>query len=325
MLGYAARFIKDTLEEDPETFIYWEWPKECLGWHQRALQDLQAYMEEQCIPWQQCRIDGCRYDLKSIDGTGFIHKKWRINTTDEGFWSRFKAKTCCSIHQHVNITGQETSRSAFYPWKMVEAISRFWKSQMVNAQRSRYIMAKEDVNSLDFINENDIMAAENAEDPEADQAIAAPSSSSQSEAMALPPSRQEAERWTARIAHYHKAAGHPTVRNTVRLLRDSGQPLWKIRIAENFKCPACESLKPGGSSSGGVPPAATHELPQAWTTVGIDVFDWTVPGQKKKVKGLLMLDMATKLRVVVPVMPPFELLVRPRQLNRSSKPSARDG
>ena len=309
MLGYAARFIKDALEEDPETFVYWEWPKECLGWHQRALQDLQAYMEEQCIPWQQCRIDGCRYDLKSIDGTGFIHKKWRINTTDEGFWSRFKAKTCCSIHQHVSITGQETSRSAFYPWKMVEAISRFWKSQMVNAQRSRYIMAKEDVNSLDFINENDIMAAENAEDPEQDQAIAAPSSSSQSEAMALPPSRQEAERWTARVAHYHKAAGHPTVRNTVRLLRDSGQPLWKIRIAENFKCPACESLKPGGSSSGGVPPAATHELPQAWTTVGIDVFDWTVPGQKKKVKGLLMLDMATKLRVVVPVMPPFELLV----------------
>ncbi|CAK9009876.1 Uncharacterized protein SCF082_LOCUS10448 [Durusdinium trenchii] len=48
---------------------------------------------------------------------------------------------------------------------------RFWKSQMVNAQRSRYIMAKEDVNSLDFINENDIMAAENAEDPEQDQAI----------------------------------------------------------------------------------------------------------------------------------------------------------
>ncbi|CAK9114764.1 Integrase catalytic domain-containing protein [Durusdinium trenchii] len=103
MLGYAARFIKDALEEDPETFIYWEWPKECLGWHQRALQDLQAYMEEQCIPWQQCRIDGCCYDLKSIDGTGFIHKKWRINTTDEGFWSRFKAKTCPALQQVLTL------------------------------------------------------------------------------------------------------------------------------------------------------------------------------------------------------------------------------
>ena len=70
-------------------------------------------------------------------------------------------------------------------------------------------------------------------------------------------------RWNAKINHYHRAAGHPTGRNLVRLFRDAGLLQWKIRMAMDFKCPACESLKRGGSSSGNLPPAATHPLPAA--------------------------------------------------------------
>ena len=34
--------------------------------------------------------------------------------------------------------------------------------------------------------------------------------------------------------------------------------LGKVRVAQEFKCATCDCLRPGGSSSGNVPPAATH-------------------------------------------------------------------
>ena len=64
----------------------------------------------------------------------------------------------------------------------------------------------------------------------------------------------------------------------------------------------CEALRPGGLSSGQVPPAATYPLHQAWQAVGLDVSEWDVPGVPRKVKFALFIDLATKLRVVCPLM-----------------------
>ena len=69
-------------------------------------------------------------------------------------------------------------------------------------------------------------------------------------------------------------------------------------MARNFRCSACESLKPGGTSSGSIPPAATHQLYQPWQAVGFDATDWLVPGQKTKIQFVLMVDVATKPKAV---------------------------
>ena len=85
-------------------------------------------------------------------------------------------------------------------------------------------------------------------------------------------------------------------------MKDGGHADWKVQIALQHKCPACESLKAGGTSSGQVPPAATHALRKAWQSVAIDAAEWHIPGSKKKIKFVLFTDMATKLRVVAPLM-----------------------
>ncbi|CAE7821609.1 GIP [Symbiodinium sp. CCMP2592] len=115
------------------------------------------------------------------------------------------------------------------------------------------------------------------------------------------PSDQERAKWEAQIAKFHKAAGHPTNRNLSRIVKDAGHPEWKVRAALQHHCPACQSLKQGGTSSGQIPPASTHSLYGAWEAVGVDSAEWVPPGSKKKVKFLLFMDLTTKLRVVKPL------------------------
>ena len=98
------------------------------------------------------------------------------------------------------------------------------------------------------------------------------------------------------IAKFHKAAGHPTNRNLARIIKDAGHPEWKAQVAREFYCPSCESPRPGGMSSGQVPPASTHGQFQAWEAIAVDSAEWIPPG-KKKVKFLLFMDVAPKLRV----------------------------
>ena len=116
------------------------------------------------------------------------------------------------------------------------------------------------------------------------------------------PSDAERSAWEAQIAKFHKAAGHPTNRNLAKIVKDAGHPEWKVQTALHHHCPACQSLKPGGTSSGQIPPASTHSLYGAWEAVGVDSAEWVPPGSKKKVKFLLFMDLATKLRVAKPVL-----------------------
>lgn len=103
------------------------------------------------------------------------------------------------------------------------------------------------------------------------------------------------------IVPYHKSAGHPTNRNLARLVKNAGQPKWKVEEVMKFRCPPCESLKPGGTSSGNIPPASTAPMFKAWQAVGMDSTEWKIPGTRSKMKFLLIMDLATKLRVVCPI------------------------
>ena len=47
----------------------------------------------------ECRIDGCRYGLKSEAGS-FLKKSWKVLTTDQHFYNQFRLKCCLKNHDH---------------------------------------------------------------------------------------------------------------------------------------------------------------------------------------------------------------------------------
>ena len=320
MLRFARDFILESVDEIRDIDIYWEWPHPCYGWEQRPLQDLSAELGGRDIEWLHCRVDGCAYGMKDHLEENFLAKKWSIRTTDCDFHRYFHAKVCPNNHQHTYIQGIETSRSAYYPWRMVLAIARCWRDQLLPPRFHRWAHSKNGNHGAHLALE---LAAQEDGDPHAlpahppsdpgqaparPEPHAPPPDEPQPDPPANPhpppdaPSPEEVQRWEAKLAHFHKAAGHPTNSNLVRLLQEAGHPRWRIDKAKEFKCSACEALRPGGLSSGQVPPAATYPLYQAWQAVGLDVSEWDVPGVPRKVKFALFIDLATKLRVVCPLM-----------------------
>ena len=149
LLWSANEFIKETLAEDETTDVYYEWPWPCVGWKQQPLVDLEEHLESQGIPWLSCRVDGCAYGMRNEDNNLFVKKQWKIRTTDEQFHRRFRAKVCPGNHgNHCAIEGRETARSSYYPWRMVQAIARFWKEQLVPERHVQLLHLREDQPAL---------------------------------------------------------------------------------------------------------------------------------------------------------------------------------
>ena len=57
MLWQVNSFIKDTINENPDVEIYYEWPHPSNGWRQHPMTDLNDYLDEKAIPWLTCRVD----------------------------------------------------------------------------------------------------------------------------------------------------------------------------------------------------------------------------------------------------------------------------
>ena len=114
-------------------------------------------------------------------------------------------------------------------------------------------------------------------------------------------SQSEVDSWTAKVAKLHRAASHPTNRNLAWLIQEAGHAPWQVEIARQHRCPACLNLQPGGTSSKQILPAATHQQYAAWEAVAIDSGEWVPPNRRVKVKFLMFMDAATKLRAVQPL------------------------
>ena len=290
MLWNAVHFIENTLKEDPDIDIYWEWPWPCIGWGQGPLLRLQQVLHAHGREWLPCRIDGCNYGLRANDGAGdFLRKQWMVRTTSSTFHQKFKTKTCPGGHRHSHVAGVETAKSSYYPWRMVKAIANAWRQELLSDRNQRLLFAVDDQPSMVSIEEElNVLEEGDGNLFPVQQPLGS-----------VEPSPDELEQWKTRVSHFHKAAGHPTNRNLARVIKDSGAPDWKVRVALEHSCETCKSLKAGSLSSGQVPPAATHALPKAWQVIGLDAFEWTVPGLKKKARFLLIIDLATKLRSAV--------------------------
>ncbi|CAE7443123.1 Cacna1h [Symbiodinium natans] len=555
LLWETNAFIKETIEEDPEVMIYFEWPWPCYGWRQMPMEDLAQHMEEVGVPWLSCRIDGCNYGLRNEQTQQFIKKQWMVKTTDEDFHKYFRAKVCPGNHgQHCHIEGTETSKTAYYPWRMVQAIARHWRDRTAPVRHVHLLQCRDELSHLpdrdDDEEANFILREWDEQEPPTDVADEYEMQMCESERISLEALAREArlrerfdknscenivmevaakaaaetransrwpqqppfrillgayshgafsgvtrsslkfpelnrflnsylrhwlpglswssisltvngktgphrdhhnlknstnyihglgnfdkggvwlegqppcgytavkrqlpngsmvtgfvvplngqfvafdpscthatqawtgcrisitafttrllprmstedlsqlkklcfplettttelprhvlqfplndkclmmcpaatnikepeqgskdeddeevptaarEQWQAQIAKFHKAAGHPINRNLAKIVKDAGHPEWKVKAALEHYCPSCASLKVGGTSSGQVPPASTHAMYGAWEAVGVDSGEWIPPGGKKKVKFLLFMDLATKLRVVQPL------------------------
>ena len=115
---------------------------------------------------------------------------------------------------------------------------------------------------------------------------------------AVEPDEKEVQLWKQQLLKFHKAAGHPNNYNLARIIREAGKERWQIEAAMDLKCDDCLALKPGSTSSGKVPPASMRPLPRAWEMVGMDTVEWTPHGSKVKLLLLILMDLATKFKVV---------------------------
>ncbi|CAE7328962.1 nosip [Symbiodinium sp. CCMP2592] len=539
MLWNFNKFAKASLAVDPDLQLYFEWPTTSRGWRLGALTDLEAFLEQHEVPWLHCRVDGCCYGLMDEDGDSFVQKKWSILTTDEQFHRNFKAKICPGNHKHNHTACNSHAKESYYPPRMVQAIARHWRGQLVPGRHLHLLSLPDDLPALteepnqqsdDYNNVAVLQECDDVTDEEMDLCVSAGQrltleamarearlrnqlsfdmletimtelfnnavprgppnlrwnrerqghmalgayshgafggvckstykykelvlyingfiqqhcpghewtslmltkncralphrdhhnmvgstnllfctgsftggglwigqvcddlpklrrrmmdgtykaghvketknkfvyfqpkvdhateqwrgtrfgvsayttrmlphlkpdelqalrdlgfkfdanrSPGSDELDALPAeqdkppsasdlrpddiSQAEYDSWVAKIAKFHKAAGHPTNRNLAKIIQDAGHPTWKMDVALHHHCPACESLRAGGTSSGRVPPASTHLNYSAWEAVGIDTGEWIPPGKKTKVKFIVFVDMATRLRVVQPL------------------------
>ena len=316
MLRWAKDFVLQALTEDDNLCIYWEWTHPCSGWEQRPMLELEKGLWQQQHDWLECRVDGCCYGMKDKDNNLFLRKRWLIKTNDPVFAKNFRMKICPRNHEHSNIQGLETARSAYYPKRMVEAIIRHWRREMTPLSHLQLLAGRpqsqvsmdEDENwerrlrpvpSAVVISDVSAGSLGNAEEAPRE------SCGTLERPLECQPARiedeisaEERQAWSARIAHYHKAAGHPSNQNLVHLFRAAGLADWKVAMMREYRCEACERLKPGGTSSGQIPPAATHQGFRAWQALGMDTAEWLPPERRVKVRFLLMIDLATRLRVI---------------------------
>ena len=279
-------FLESALIEDDSADLFMEWPTRCQGWNEPLFLNFQARLQQAGRPLWFCRIDGCRYGLRSSSG-GFLKKSWTIATTSQTFYHLYKMKTCVGNHAHDHIQGIETARSAYYPWRMVKSIAQTWRKELFPERRlsllhaplpQHHSCAALDLHAGELVDEDqDEVGGEQDNVPTQTQ--------------------REREQWMVQLKKYHRASGHPNNFNLARILRDAGLEKWKVDAASSLHCDECAALKLGGDSSGKIPPASMRPMPKAWEVVGMDCTEWNPPGTKKKLKILVMMDLATRFKV----------------------------
>ena len=95
------------LHQDPQLKIFWEMPSDSL--------ELERRLWERNCEWLRCRVDGCRYGLRTETGDKFILKKWQVMTNCNTFHQLYKCKTCVQNHCHLAAQEVENLGRLEYP------------------------------------------------------------------------------------------------------------------------------------------------------------------------------------------------------------------
>ena len=117
--------------------------------------DLRDELHQRGHDWLPCRIDGCCYGMMNRDNIMFLQKKWLIRTIDPRFHRLFRAKCCPGNHAHARIEGAETSRTAYYPLRMVVSIMRHGMRELVPLRHLHLLSACADLHDNEFAYEDE--------------------------------------------------------------------------------------------------------------------------------------------------------------------------
>lgn len=127
MLKHLVSFLEEVVRDGADFF--WEWPLRCRGWNEPIVVNFMDKIKKLYGDLWFCRMDGTD-GLKSQKGN-FVMKSWKILTSCQHFYSKFRLQCCLRNHQHEWLQGSETNRSAYYPPAMCTSTARSWKSQLL--------------------------------------------------------------------------------------------------------------------------------------------------------------------------------------------------
>ncbi|CAE7794539.1 unnamed protein product [Symbiodinium sp. CCMP2592] len=290
MLRRLVDLVDWILTQNSMVEIFWEWPSESLGWKEEAMTVLEKQIWKANKDWLVCRMDGCRYGLRDGDKGAFIKKRWMIRTTCPRFHSMFKTKVCVQDHAHVPAKVMDQKGRLDYPWRFVSSVAKAWTDHLFPLRHlaiptQAYNYAADELDGENPEEDGvDLDRDDDPPDPDQDG-----------------PSEEEKANWERKLRRFHNAAGHPSNSQLARIVKEAGKPKWMIDAAQKLHCPHCASVCPGGISSKQVPPLSTRPLPQAWQQVVSDVGEWTSAAHKCKLKFIVFVDAATRLRVAEPL------------------------
>ena len=192
------------------------------------------------------------------------------------------ARRCPGDHEHAECRGMAAQASSYYPPLMckevVKAMTKQWSSEdvwMASQVEDYLIEADPEMKSTECdLQENQIYALSRTK-------------------MNLEeaPTGKRLEAIKQMMMRVHRASGHASFHNLVKLLQARGSPAWAIELAKTLVCPECvEASKPRPA-----PPASTGDEPQIFETLGADAFEYEDEAAKVKYKMMIWRDRASGL------------------------------
>ena len=84
-------------------------------------------------------FDGCRFGLRTIDGSMAIKKPWKMLSTNTALKEALHGRRCLKDHDHANVQGKDTEHTAGYPKVLCEKMVRVF---LRSSHRSRLELQK---------------------------------------------------------------------------------------------------------------------------------------------------------------------------------------
>ena len=138
-----ADAIGDSIERRPEADFGWEWPTGAVkGWKSRAIQKLMNRMQKLNKKIYWCSFHGCAYGLTFQ--TLPVQKSWTVLTTNRHVWLSLQRK-CPGHPEHLHCRGVVAQASSYYPWKMVDAITKALVTSWTSPEDMAMISLSQDV------------------------------------------------------------------------------------------------------------------------------------------------------------------------------------
>ena len=321
---HVLKIFKAALEFDPQTDIYFEWPKGAKdGWSLRELADFERWVQTNLHKnLYRTQVDGCMVGLTADDKTP-LYKPWIILTTDQHF-DRHAAIRCDGTHTHTDFGSRHTCgcKDSFLSQQVcptncasLEGRSIFSRATRDHSSSSLHVTCPgvgtttsrtrpsitgrtvpdgtEEASRGDW-HEHGRPSSWTVSrwwlgyiTPEDTEVYDDPSISI-----------QEREKGRAILHRLHRSAGHPSNQSLARLLRDRKLPSWLIGEALKLQCPHCVSTEYGNKM---VLNKSIGEHPRPWQIVGIDVFELAFPAQQSKTRFLLMTCLTMNFVSVAPL------------------------